>query len=153
MSRISILKGWTTYWSPQASSSSKNTLLAAESLGSGVTSHVTVQKKVLNFRLPDYTYPFLGLPLENNCGETTFAIEQVAFWRRIPRTRPISCDCPRHYAGARATDSWRSASYSINNPTRRLLEKHKLLWNEERRSWTGSFIEKRKSWPYQLLRL
>ncbi len=108
------------------------------------------------FRLPDYTILFLGL-LEYLISSMQWNHvchwSRLLFGRRIPRTRPISCDVydkvQADYAGARATDSWseRLAAQFGSTWTRRdqkLLEKHKLLWNEERRFWTevSPFIEK-----------
>ena len=103
--------------SVDAALAAQNTLLAAESLGYGgvmigMLRYCSEEVAEL-FRLPDYTYPVLGLlsgTQPATCGETTFAIGAGCFEEEyqeqdlsvVTAYDKVQAD----YAGARATGSW-----------------------------------------------
>ena len=146
-------EGWTTYWSPQWMwpLAAQNTLLAAESLWLWWSDyrHVALlfRRSLRTFRLPDYTYPVLGLPRSTQpatCSETTLAIGAGCFLKKNTKNKTISCDCLWQGSGrlrwSAVTDSWSERlAAQFGQPEQeetKTTRKHKLLWNEERRSWT-----------------
>ena len=165
--------GWTTLLitSVDAALAAQNTLLAAESLGYGgviigMLRYCSEEVAEL-FRLPDYTYPVLGLlgvPNQQHAVKPRLPLGAGCFWRRIPEQAPSVVTaydkvpgrlcwsaCNRQLERAPCSSiwsTWTRRDQKLLENTNYYEMKRGVL---EPRSCLS--LEKRKSWPYQLLRL